>query len=202
MLVPEVASGAAEDLADLRQACDDVVTWLLELHPERVVVLGGGDLAGDPDESAGGTLAGFGVDVRAGGRTNELPLSLTIGAWLLDRAGWAGRRSYSVGKLDTRERVALLVMADGSAKRTPAAPGFFDERAEGFDAAVASALATGDAATLADLDLILGAELWAAGTPALKALGRTTKGAVITPRLRSHSAPLGVGYFVADWLLR
>ncbi|MCW2751176.1 MAG: hypothetical protein JWR83_2286 [Aeromicrobium sp.] len=201
MLVPEVASGAADDLAQLRQACDDTVASLIALDPDRIVVLGSGDLAGDRDESAGGTFAGFGVYVRAGGATDELPLSLTIGAWLLDRAGWSGPRTYSTGEPDTEGRVALLVMADGSAKRTTEAPGYFDERAEAFDSAIASALATGDAATLAGLDLALGAELWAAGTPALKTLGQMTKDAAITPRLRCDTAPFGVGYWVAEWVL-
>jgi hypothetical protein len=201
MLVPEVASGAADDLAEVRRACDDVVASLIALDPDRIVVLGSGDLDGDRDESAGGTLAAFGVDLRAGGATNELPLSLTIGAWLLDRAGWSGARTYATGQPDTAGRVALLVMADGSAKRTTEAPGFFDERAEGFDAAIASALATGDAAALAGLDLELGSELWAAGTPALKTLGQMTKDAVITPRLRCDTAPFGVGYWVAEWVL-
>ena len=201
MLVPEVASGAAGDLAELRQACDDAVASLIALDPDRIVVLGSGDLASDRDESAGGTLAGFGVGVRAGGATDELPLSLTIGAWLLDRAGWSGPRTYSTREPETEGRVALLVMADGSAKRTTEAPGFSDERAVGFDAEISAALATGDAATLADLDLAVGAELWAAGTPALKTFGSMTKDAAITPRLRSDTAPFGVGYWVAGWVL-
>ena len=201
MLVPEVASGAADDLAGLRQACEEAVAGLIAVGPDRIVVLGHGDLEGERDETAGGSLAGFGVDVRAGGGTDELPLSLTIGAWLLDRAGWSGPRTYSTGEPEVVGRVALLVMADGSAKRTTTAPGFFDDRAEDFDAAIASALATGDAGALAGLDLALGAELWVAGTPALKTLGRMTKDAAITPRLRFDTAPFGVGYFVAEWVL-
>ena len=118
MIVPEVAAGAADDLAELRQACDDAVAVLVACGPDRVVVVGTGDLAGDRDEAAGGTLARFGVDVRAGGPNDELPLSLTIGAWLLDRAGWPGPRTYSTGEPDTTGKVALLVMADGSAPRT------------------------------------------------------------------------------------
>ncbi|MDX6277520.1 MAG: hypothetical protein QOJ72_1648 [Nocardioidaceae bacterium] len=201
MLVPEVAAGAADDLAAVRQECDAAVSSLVARAPDRIIVLGSGDLTGDRDESAGGTLAGFGVAVRAGGETDELPLSLTIGAWLLDRAGWSGPRTYSTGIPDTAETVALLVMADGSAKRTTTSPGFLDERAEGFDAVIASALATGDPATLAGLDLALGAELWAAGTPALRTLGRMTKDADIIPHVRYDAAPFGVGYWVADWVI-
>ena len=201
MLVPEVAARASDDLAVLRQACDDAVASLLGHHPDRVVVLGTGVLDGDRDESAGGTLAPFGVDVHAGGVGDDLPLSLTIGAWLLDRAGWSGPRTYSTGTPDTAGRVVLLVMADGSATRTTEAPGFLDERAEPFDAAIAAALAAGDADALAELDLELGHALWAAGTPALKTLGNMTKGADITARLHEDVAPFGVGYWVADWVL-
>lgn len=210
MLVPEIAVGAAEDLASLRTACDEAVSSLLALDPERVVVLGSGQLAGEGDEGAGGTFAPYGVDSRAGGSDDELPLSLTIGAWLLDRAGWAGLRTYSTSATSVEDRVVLLVMADGSAKRTTAAPGFLDERAEAFDARIARALAGGDASTLASLDADLGDELWAAGTRPLVTLGemslaqtaagQTSKGATIAARLRCDVAPFGVGYWVADWV--
>jgi hypothetical protein len=201
MLVPEVATGASDDLAALREACDDVVAALLAREPDRVVVLGSGDLAGDRDETAGGSLAPFGVDVHAGGADDALPLSLTIGAWLLDRAGWSGPRTYATGTPDTTGRVVMLVMADGSAMRTTEAPGFLDVRAEPFDAAIAAALSAGDADALAALDVELGRELWAAGTLPLKTLGEMTKDADITARLREDVAPFGVGYWVADWVL-
>ncbi|MET0449200.1 MAG: hypothetical protein ABW004_12360, partial [Aeromicrobium sp.] len=114
LLVPEVAPGTVDELAVLRAACDDVVRTLLDAGPGRVVVIGAGDLDGDLDETAGGTLASYGVDVRAGGDDLVLPLSLTIGAWLLDRAGWAGPRTYSTGAPEIVGDVALLVMADGT----------------------------------------------------------------------------------------
>lgn len=201
MLIPEVAAGAADDLASLRSACDAAVSGLLALEPERVVVIGAGELAADRDESAGGTFASYGVDLHVGGEGSELPLSLAVGAWLLDRAGWTGPRTYSTGTPDIGGRVALLVMADGSAKRSTSAPGFLDDRAEAFDASIATALAVGNADALASLDAELGAALWAAGTPALRTLGELTKGADITASLRVDVAPYGVGYWVADWVV-
>ena len=81
------------------------------------------------------------------------------------------------------------------------APGFLDERAEAFDASIAAALAAGDAEALAVLDAELGAELWAAGVPALRTLGELAKGADIVANLRVDVAPFGVGYWVADWVL-
>ena len=201
MIIPEVATGAADDLASLRAACETAIATILAGAPDRVVVIGTGDLDADRDERAGGTFAPYGVDLLVGGPAAELPLSLAVGAWLLDRAGWAGPRTYSTGTPDVGGRVALLVMADGSAKRSTSAPGFLDDRAEAFDASIASALATGDATALASLDPELGAELWAAGTPALRTMGQLTKGADIAAHLRVDVAPFGVGYWVADWLL-
>ena len=201
MLIPEIATGAADDLAALRSACDAAVSALLAHDPDRVVVIGAGDPGSDRDETAGGTFAAYGVDLHVGGAGADLPLSLAVGAWLLDRAGWSGPRTYSTGTPDVAGRVVLLVMADGSAKRSTSAPGFLDDRAEGFDATVAEGLAQGDADALATLDADLGAELWAAGTPALRTLGELTKGADITARLRVDVAPFGVGYWVADWMV-
>lgn len=201
LLVPQIAPGTGDELADLRAACDAVVQTLIETRPARILVIGAGDPDTDLDESAGGTLAGYGVDVHAGGASRELPLSLTIGAWLLDRAGWTGPRTYSTGCPDMDGDVAMLVMADGTTARSLQAPGFLDERAEPYDAAIATALATGDPAALVQLDADLGAELGATGIPALRTLGELTKGTDVTARLLYDGAPFGVGYFVADWVL-
>src|SRR5947209_5584348 len=74
-----------------------------------------------------------------------LPLSLGLGAMLLDQGGYRGpRRLFAVGpdapagacaalgaELATGSApTALLVMGDGSARRTLKAPGHLDSRAE------------------------------------------------------------------------
>ncbi|AXT85177.1 hypothetical protein C6I20_08245 [Aeromicrobium sp. A1-2] len=202
MIIPEVAAGASGELTEVRQACDEAVAALIDTRPDRVVVLGAGGSGADRDETAGGTFAAYGVDLHVGGPGTDLPLSLAVGAWLLDRAGWEGPRTYSTGTPAVSDRVALLVMADGSAKRSTSAPGFLDNRAETHDAVIATALGTGDSSALLALDLDLGAELWAAGVPALRTLGEMTEGANIIARLRVDVAPFGVGYWVADWVLR
>jgi hypothetical protein len=199
LLVPDVAPGTLDELADLRAACDAAVRTLLDARPARVVVLGAGDVVADEDETAGGTLAAYGVAARAGGARDVLPLSLTIGAWLLDRAGWTGPRTYSTGTPDVVDDVALLVMADGTTRRSVQAPGFLDERAEPYDASIATALAAGDPEALTALDPDLGSALGSTGVPTLRTLGDMTKGATVTARLRVDEAPFGVGYFVADW---
>jgi hypothetical protein len=201
VLVPELASGAAFELDDVRSAALASVATLVSISPDRVVIVGSGELAEPVDESAGGTLAGHGVDVRAGGDDVVLPLSLTIGAWLLDQAGWDGPRTYTTTSVPTDDRAALLVMAGGSARRSLKAPGYLDERAEAHDTAIGAALANGDADALASLDVHLGDELLAPGARALVVLGEMTKGADITARLRWDGAPFGVGYWVADWAI-
>ena len=201
VLVPELASGAASELDDVRSAALASVSTLASMGPDRIVVVGAGELPQPVDESAGGTLAGHGVDVRAGGDDVVLPLSLTIGAWLLDQAGWDGPRTYTTTSVPTPDRAALLVMAGGSARRSLKAPGYLDERAEVRDAEIGTALGSGDADALASLDVHLGDELLAPGTRALVVLGEMTKGADVTARLRWDGAPFGVGYWVADWTI-
>jgi hypothetical protein len=144
-----------------------------------------------------------------------LPLSLAIGAQLLDRAGYAGPRvlqsvaeSAAPGAcLDLGRDLAadapltaLLVMGDGTARRSAAAPGYLDERAEPFDTVVEQAFRDGDVAALAALDPDLARDLLAAGRPAWQvlagALGATTPARPRT-RILYSDAPFGVAYLVA-----
>ena len=170
---------------------------------------------------ARGSLVGFGVDreIHLGaptcGGALELPLALTVGAWLVrDALGpMSGAMAFSVGpefdrsaaavellRLAEESEIALLVMGDGSARRSIAAPGHLDDRAQAFDAAVATALASGDAETLADLDVELGAELMSVGVPAWRAAGSLLAASAYRADLLADVAPYGVGYFVARWL--
>jgi hypothetical protein len=197
-LVPELASGAAHELDEVRNAALAAVHDLVAVEPDRVVVLGGRTPT-DADDDATGGLLGYGVDSGVVREGIPLPLSLTIGAWLLDQAGWPGLRTYATSAVPVEDRVALLVMADGSARRGTNAPGYFDERAEDYDTRIAAALQTGDAAALSALDVELGDELMVAGIRALVTLGEMTKGAAIAAQLRYDGAPFGVSYWVADW---
>ena len=199
-LVPELASGAAHELDAVRNAALAAVHDLVAVEPDRVVVLGG-RTPSDPEDDASGGLAGYGVELEVGRERIAPPLSLTIGAWLLDQSGWPGPRTYATSAVPVEDRVALLVMADGSARHGTSAPGYFDERAEAYDAKIADALRTGDAAALTSLDVELGDELMVAGVRALVTLGEMTKGAAIDARLRYDGAPFGVSYWVADWAI-
>ncbi len=213
LLLPSVAGRAATDTAGLRAACAEAVDAVLAGRPEVVVVVAP-DAGGRYGPGDGGDLRGFGVDVevplagprRADGR--RAPLGLTVGAWLLDAAGHTGAR-IGVGPPDLAAAVAgspgpvgVLAMGDGSARRSLRAPGHLDAAAAPFDAAVAGALAAGDAAALAALDATEGERLLASGVPVWRSVGTLLAGRDVTARLLADEAPFGVGYLVAAWSAR
>jgi hypothetical protein len=176
----------------------------LRANPTEVAVVGRASLDGRL-VSTSGSFAGFGVPLTVGEGDPALPLPHTVGCWLLDRAGWSGRRTYygaTDGEQPTiadEDRLALLVMGDASARRSERAPGYLDPRAEDFDATVVAALRSGPAAVAA-LDGRLASELMAAGWPAWQVLARTTAGQQWSCEVSYDEAPYGVGYVVASWL--
>jgi hypothetical protein len=212
MLVPEVAAGAAGELDELRAACRAAVA---HLEAAEVIAVVGADATTIRREPPfGGTLAPWGIDRRVGApATDPLPLSLLIGAWLLEDRQHRDVRYYSVaadaapGECEALGRtladlgtgVALLVLGDGSACRGEKSPGYDDPRAEGFDAAVADALAKGDTAALRDLDPALAAELLVAGRAPWQVLAGAVDRPFGTTELLHNEAPYGVAYLVASW---
>ncbi|MFI8993988.1 class III extradiol dioxygenase subunit B-like domain-containing protein [Streptomyces sp. NPDC053542] len=226
LLVPEVAGGAADELDGLRAACTDAVGVLAAARADRLVVVGPAapEGRGAFKEGTPGSFAGFGVDlsVRLGAPDGEgaaegrqLPPSLAVGAWLLERADWSGVPVTALGVGEplepekclgagrqlaaSAERVALLVMGDGSACRTVKAPGYYDERAEAFDAELARMLGDADAAALGALDEEPAQSLKVSGRASWQVLAGAAEGAGLGGELLHEEAPYGVGYFVAAW---
>ncbi|MER5205815.1 class III extradiol dioxygenase subunit B-like domain-containing protein [Streptomyces sp. NPDC002825] len=222
LLLPEIATGAAPELDAARAACADAVGLLAAARPDRLYVVGPAEEGAHGAYPAGatGSFAGFGVDLSVqlgdGPSTpRPLPASLSVAAWLLTRAAWADAPIEGLGVTEatatdvcaatgrelaaSAERVALLVMGDGSACRTVKAPGYLDERAAGFDAEAAGALGTADVAALLALDAGLAGELKAAGRAPWQVLAGAAEGAGLDGRLLFEDAPYGVGYFVAAW---
>lgn len=227
LLVPGLAGATGSPLQPVREACVAAVEDLVGTGVDRLAVLGAGGRTEVWTDRAGGSLRSYGVDVSYGGADRVLPLALTVGAYLLDRAGADLPRLYQavdraattetarglgaglVARLDSADgrggRTGLLVMGDGSAKRTTSAPGYLDARAEPFDATVASALSDADATSLLALDARLAADLWCDGRAAWQAAAGAVRADAVDPaggwhgRLRYAAAPLGVGYLVATW---
>ncbi|MFJ6784855.1 class III extradiol dioxygenase subunit B-like domain-containing protein [Streptomyces yangpuensis] len=227
LLVPEVAAGAAAELGDARSACSDALAVLAASRPDLLVVVGAAAEGGGYDQGTPGSFAGFGVDLTVtlgpdlgeppSGRATgtALPASLAVGGWLLGRARWSAAPVAGVAVADdlppsgcallgadlgrSADRVAMLVLGDGSACRTLKAPGYLDERAADFDAAAARALGAADVAALAGIDAALAADLQAAGRAPWQVLAGAAEGAGLTGSLLYEDAPYGVGYFVAAW---
>lgn len=219
LLVPEVASGAAAELDTLRAACAEAVAELLAAGPELLVLVGTGPQAEVWTEGGAGSLRRLGVDLAvrlpSGAVAGpELSPALTVGAWLLAQAGAAlpthacavpadspADRMLGLGQglAGLADRVGLLVLGDGSARRTVKAPGYLDERADAYDAAAARALGAADTAALAALDPELSTALLADGRAPWQVLAGAGRDAGLGGRLRYEDAPYGVGYFVASW---
>lgn len=217
-LPPEIAQGFAPDLDTLRAACDTAIDRLYAAHADELLIVGAGPRQSTDIEAVGG-FHEYGLDLRVDGRwattgadagAEPMTLPFRIAAWLLrDRPAEPARRPVMVDTTgawvpETTTRQAMLVLGDGTASRTPQAPGHFDERAEPYDAAVAAALATADTKALADLDPELSRELHVAGLPAWRALAAAAdaSGVEYEAELLYDEAPYGVGYFVATWLAR
>ena len=222
LLIPAVAAGAQGETAELRAACLEAARTLVATSPDVLVIVGSGESRATHAAGASGSLAGYGVplvvplcpEAESVGEP-ALPLSLTVGAWLLAEAGHPGQctglavpadataeAAAAIGaELSRRgERVGLLVMGDGSARRSEAAPGHLDERAEGFDAAVVGALRTGDLDALLDLDADLARDLLVAGRVPWQVLAGAAWGREWSCSIGYEAAPYGVTYVVATWL--
>ena len=149
-------------------------------------------------------------------RTPFLPLSLTIGKWLL--AGvvpprppvtWQGIASgtatadcLSLGEklAALAPRVALLAMGDGPGRRARGVPGAMDPAADGYDRQVTAALAAADPGALAALDPGRDQELFVAGRAAWQVLAGAASAGAFTADLRYAAAPFEVSYYVATWV--
>ncbi|HSZ40459.1 MAG TPA: hypothetical protein VK817_10915 [Trebonia sp.] len=219
-LLARELTGRDVALPDLRDACATAVALLLAAGPDTVTVVGGAPATATWGAGDRLDLAAFAPVLRGRvpGGTPGLPAPVGLGAMLLDEAGYDGPLVLqAVGQsapadecvrlgaslAAAGERTGLLVMGDGTAKRTPKAPGHFDERAEPFDASVEKAVRSGDMPALAALDAGLARDLMATGRAAWQVLAGAL-GAAMSPSASSSpgevlysGAPYGVSYLVA-----
>lgn len=224
LVIPEVAQGAAGEMDQCRTACRQAVEDMLAAHPDLVVAVGAGlRTIGHPSGSVG-TLAPIGVDLQAmlgapdapePPRPPALPRSLTIAAWLLGRGGCSVATVGQEVATDesptacaslgaevaggAAQRVGLLVMADGTARRGPRAPGYTDERAAGLDEVWVRALAEPEPSALAALDPGLCSDLMMEGRAPLQVLAGAVGSTPVTAHLGYADDPYGVQYAVASW---
>jgi hypothetical protein len=214
VLVPELAGGAAVEVAELRQAVGAAVSAL----PGRWITVGVGARDAEIDSSATGSFGGYGVDVPVGlssatGEVAELPLCALIAGWVRGQLRPAARTEVRVFAADQSaetacaqgralraeidkavDQIGVLVVADGAHTLTPPAPGGYDPDSVDVQTDLDDALANGDTAALLRLpSSIPGRVAW----QVLAGLAQ--------PRPRSakelhRGAPFGVGYFAGVWM--
>jgi len=223
LLVPEVtgADGPSADgpgageLRRLRAACHEAVAVLRGEAADLLVVVGGAEHTTEYPPAAGGSLRDFAVPFTVGADP-VLPLSLTIGKWLLaatamerQKTAWWGTASAAATAdcLNLGEklaalapRVALLAMGDGPGRRARRVPGAADPAADRYDDQVTAALATADPSALAALDPGRDEELLVAGRAAWQVLAGAASRGAFAADLRYAAAPFEVSYYVATWV--
>jgi hypothetical protein len=214
VLVPELAGGAADEVAELRAAMVAAAVTL----PRRWIVVGVGAADGVIDSDRVGTFAGFGVDVvvrlspQGGGRPAEMPLCALIGGWIRSQAQPAAHaqvrvyaESHDAGaavelgrrlrcEIDlSSEPTGVLIVADGANTLTPAAPGGYQPADVEVQDALDDALAGGDVSALAQLPAQVG------GRVAFGVLAGLAEPAPRSAKELYRAAPYGVGYFAGVW---
>lgn len=175
-LLPRYAS-LVDPVADLRVACAEAVAWLAD-GSAPVSVLA---------DAQGVAVAQHLLETVA-------PSSTRTSHWSSARGE---ERAPGVSRPPNPTTDNLLVVGNGSARRTTSSPGPFDPDAVGFDADLLTALTAPDPQRLSRLDPGLCDRLWArvGGIPAL---GSHLAGDE-TVTVDYDDAPYGVAWWVLRW---
>lgn len=214
VLIPELAGAAAAELADLRTAVIAAAaslppTWIAVGVAKSVAVYGPRNV---------GTFAGYGVDVKvqlSAGPTAEpadLPLCALFTAWLREQAQPDARAEVRAVNADlpaeaaqvrgrqlraeierAADPIGVLIVADGAATLTAAAPGGYRPDDIEVQRGLDDALACGDVAALAALPGQV------VGRAAFQVLAGLAEPAPRSAKELYRGAPYGVGYFAAVW---
>ena len=183
-LLPAYA-GRTDPIAELRAACLAAVEWL----GEDVTVVA--DPQGLRVAEALGVSPGLGVARRQGSSLLDL------------RSGGLDGGFETVASATSSTNVgasSVLVVANGSARRSEKAPGHLDERAAAYDAELEKALRAGDGEALRALDPGLAEELMVGNVAGFARLGELlTPG--VAPEVDYADDPFGVQYWVMRWSL-
>lgn len=214
VLVPELAGAAAAELTDLWTATIAAAASL----PQRWIAVGVADEAGLYGPGGVGTFAGFGADVTVGlspeltGAPADLPLCALFTAWVRGQAqpdasaevrafpaDLAADAAQAAGRCmraeiePADESIGVLIVADGAATLSAAAPGGYQPDDIEVQLGLDDALACGDVAALSTLpDQIV-------GRVAFQVLAGLTEPTPRSAKELYRGAPYGVGYFAGIW---
>jgi hypothetical protein len=214
VMVGELASGAAAELTDLRDAVFGAAATL----PARWIAVGLGCTDSVVGSRLSGTFAGYGADVpitlspRLADAPTELPLCALVTGWArgqvkpnanaevrvyaddlgVDAALDRGRRLRA--EIDVAaDPVGVLVVADGVNTLTQSAPGGYDPDSIPVQTALDDALAAGDTVALTRLPDTIVARV------AYQVLAGLADPGPRSAEELYRGAPYGVGYFVGVW---
>ena len=197
LLLRGITGRPVAEVEQLRAACLAAIGELLAAGPSRLVVIGAA--ASGEDDKALSIVVGELLLSQAGCRLSVEHLVIAADSPPADCLG-AGRALADEADRAQAGGTGLLVMADGSARRSLKAPGYLDARAAPFDEGVQECLRSGRLGCLAELDPVLAAELLVAGRAAWQVLAGAVGAVPGRSRLHYSDDPFGVWYPVFSWL--
>lgn len=212
LLLPGITGGAIPEVEDLRAACLAAIDDLVAVSPDVVVAVGSA-----PDTRVWAREAASprhfyapGLSPRPAGEV--LPLSLAIARELTSAVPMPVElhgvsvslpvddcHAYGVELAGRPERVGLLIMADGSARRGPKAPGYEDHRALEMDRMLDEALRAGDPEPFHKLAPDVADELLIGGRVAWQVLSGACDNGATRSTCHYSDDPFGVWYPVFTW---
>jgi len=183
VLLPGLTGAPVAEVEELRAACRKAIGALLATDPVQLTVVGA-----DRPDWGGRPLAVAVAEALIGPERRVRQCLVTPEA--------SPGECQELGAALTG---ALLVVADGSARRGLKAPGYLDERAAPFDAGLLAALQSGDPAQLLALDAGLAAELMVAGRAPWQVMAGAAQGRRWITETHYVGDPFGVFYPVLTW---
>ena len=207
LLVPAVGGDEPETVS-LRAAAAAVASAVVTARPDMLFVV-----CADTGERAA-SFAPWAPGAPPAEKPSDVPEPLPLGALVGAHLTRGHLRSFVVVAPDlppaecaslgadlaaAADRVGLLVVGDGAARHSTAAPGYLDERAAAWDDAAHRAFAAADPAGLLALDSALGADLLAVGRAPWQVLAGAAGGWRPTGVQADFRQPYGVGYHLVTW---
>ena len=211
LLLPGVTGGVVPEVEELRTACRAAVAGLT--GTDVVVAVGSAPATRIWPAEALSPRHFFAPGLEPAPSGEVLPLSLAVARELVEEVPVELHgvdsalpvedcRGYGRLLAARPERIGLLVMADGSARRGPKAPGYEDPRARELDQLLEDALRAGDPEPFLKLEPDLADDLLVGGRAAWQVLSGTWEGRAARAECHYSADPFGVWYPVFSWTPR
>lgn len=205
LLLPGLTGGPVPEVDKLRAACGVVVERLVAAEPDVIVAVGSGTRtrrwsrqAPSPSFGSYGEPTGDVLSLSLAVAV-ELLKSVSIPVELHGIGETEDCRAYGRRLAARPERLGLLAMADGSARRGPKAPGYEDHRALAMDRELDDALRTADFGRLFTLQPEVARDLLIGGRASWQVLAGACESLAVRAECHYSDDPFGVWYPVFEW---